>query len=61
MDKRLFITKSNQILKLPVLRSDSYNGKSIDDTNFIMDTNLKYDNNNSTEKKYKVRAELVRN
>jgi hypothetical protein len=26
-----------------------------------MDTNLKYDNNNSTEKKYKVRAELVRN
>jgi len=61
VDKRLFITKSNQILKLPVLRSDSYNGKSIDDTNFIMDTNLKYDNNNSTEKKYKVRAELVRN
>lgn len=61
MDKRLFSTRSNQILKLPVLRSDSYNGKSIDDTNFIMDTNLKYDNNNSTEKKYKVRAELVRN
>jgi hypothetical protein len=61
VDKRLFSTRSNQILKLPVLRSDSYNGKSIDDTNFIMDTNLKYDNNNSTEKKYKVRAELVRN